>query len=91
MHHHIPLQLSLLWLGSWCALASPPEKQANLDPHQYEKACPDYKKYATFKQYVMVSRTAVSANHHEARLSPQAQWLWVFSDPRSIVGHLVLP
>lgn len=51
----LSLYLSLLWLGSWIVLATPPEKQADLDPHQYEKACPDYKKYSTFKQYVMTS------------------------------------
>lgn len=51
--HPSTLQLILLWLGSWSALASAAEKQANLDPHQYEKACPDYKKYSTFKQYVL--------------------------------------
>ncbi|TGO68969.1 hypothetical protein BOTNAR_0017g00320 [Botryotinia narcissicola] len=48
---HFPLQTWLLWLGALGAIAqSPyrPQEPIN-DPHKYAKACPDYKKYSTFR------------------------------------------
>jgi hypothetical protein len=82
----------LLWLGIWSAVASAAEKLANLeDPHQYEKACPDYKRYSTFAQYVPQHMLVASANFSSADLSQKGQWLCLSSDPRFIAGLLALP
>ena len=38
-----------LWLGILAVMASPPDIEPN---PAYARACPDYKRYSTFQQYV---------------------------------------
>lgn len=48
---HLSLLICLLWLGALGAIAqSPyrPQEPVN-DSHKYKKACPDYKKYSTYR------------------------------------------
>ncbi|KAJ8067776.1 hypothetical protein OCU04_003377 [Sclerotinia nivalis] len=48
---HFPIQTCLLWLGALGAIAqSPYRPQEPINDHyKYAKACPDYKKYSTFR------------------------------------------
>ncbi|QSZ28718.1 hypothetical protein DSL72_003220 [Monilinia vaccinii-corymbosi] len=48
---HFPLHICLLWLGALVAIAQTPDRaqEPMNNSHKYKKACPDYKKYSTYR------------------------------------------